>query len=298
MERAHDTPVLYLHLGAHRTGTTTVQNFFFQNRKALQNAGIMFFGPKNELTRKALDDANVLNVIERRSKRSGNKHYIISFENYLCTTRGISGPNLYLDKVSKLTRLFRGSDAQVDCRILFTLRAYPDFIVSLYKKEASARVKRGTLPPTWDDFRENRALNLSSVSWIPFFHAIPHALRERMTVLDFDYLRAGDVIDTFCSHVGIGSTAGLQKDPARKNASVSEDFLAQARDFLEGQGESEAEGTMTREELKEFMRQNPPRTETDQFFEPAAIARSNDKYRRDIDAIAELGFRVVAATPA
>lgn len=133
-----------LHLGVHRTATTTFQDYLERNALRLDGAGVAVWTPQT--VRKGLFDGMVraphldspanqsaTSMIElawRRLRRDGKSHLIVSEENMIGTIRGnIRAKCLYPELTPRLSRFATvfGNSCQ---RILMSVRAYDTFWMS------------------------------------------------------------------------------------------------------------------------------------------------------------------------
>ncbi len=150
-----------LHLGAHRTGTTTLQKYLEENRDNLAEIGTTFWGPKQ--TR-----AGLFSGLEKRpdtltneeilqGKRScdlirteldqlevkGVKSLIVSEENMIGTMWGnLSNCNLYSETQGRLQRFADGFEGHCK-RVVISIRSYEAYWASVL----ASLIERGRVIP-------------------------------------------------------------------------------------------------------------------------------------------------------
>jgi len=131
-----------LHLGAHRTGTTTFQQVLGHNQAALEEAGVSFWGPKRTRaglfhglikSRDGLDDTarrngaragHVIRIEMDRLADAGCKSLIVSEENMLgALGANLNQQRLYPDAAFRLGRMAQAFDNRVS-RVALAIRAY------------------------------------------------------------------------------------------------------------------------------------------------------------------------------
>lgn len=122
-----------LHIGAHRTGTTSLQSYVHRHRGALRDAGLAYWGPAR--TRKGLfagiQPAPHLDLhAARRARgrillqmdkvaRNGASALLVSEENMMGSVRlNIRTRRLYRDIGQRLSRYVHAFDGQVDTVVL------------------------------------------------------------------------------------------------------------------------------------------------------------------------------------
>lgn len=138
-----------LHVGAHRTGTTTLQRNFQYNQKKLRRNGTVFWGPGRTrgglfsglLRATSARDADTLRLIERnnglialeleRLSALGVSQLVVSEENILGTMRrNIDSATLYPDLPERLER-FRRAFGPACTKVALSVRAYRDYWASV-----------------------------------------------------------------------------------------------------------------------------------------------------------------------
>jgi len=150
-----------LHLGAHRTGTTTLQKYLEENRDNLGEIGTEFWGPKqtraglfaglekrsNRLTNKeALHGKRACDLIRttlEQLKMKGVKSLIVSEENMIGTMWGnLSNCQLYAETQDRLQR-FAGGFERHCTRVAISIRSYEEYWASVL----ASLTERGRIVP-------------------------------------------------------------------------------------------------------------------------------------------------------
>lgn len=138
-----------LHIGAHRTGTTSLQNCLMLNQGKLAGAGLAFWGPRR--TRAGLFDGLICNPgaidteADRKARRStdlisgeleqlektGVRRLIVSEENMIGTQRNnLLTERLYLHAEERLSR-FRTAFAGRRLRVALSVRSQDSYWTSV-----------------------------------------------------------------------------------------------------------------------------------------------------------------------
>lgn len=181
-----------LHIGAHRTATTTFQHYMRESGPALRRAGIGFWGPlrtRGGLFTGLLPDgaegdagadmarARIAAALDR-AERTGTRHLIVSEENILgLAARNIRLGRLYPQAGDRIARLARAFDGRLT-RLAVTVRPqhgyWPSAIAYAVHRghpvPDAARLERiARAPRGWRDvLRELAAAQGAAISVLPF----------------------------------------------------------------------------------------------------------------------------------
>ncbi len=150
-----------LHLGAHRTGTTTLQKYLEENRDNLAETGTEFWGPKqtraglftglekrpDSLTNEEiLDGKRACDLIRTALDRLEVKEVrslIVSEENMIGTMWGnLSNCNLYSETQVRLQRFADGFEGHCT-RVAISIRSYEEYWASVL----ASLIERGRVIP-------------------------------------------------------------------------------------------------------------------------------------------------------
>ncbi len=138
-----------LHLGAHRTGTTTLQRYLETHRDKLAEMGTEFWGPKqtrsgmfdglhkkpNALTREEIlrgeHSCDRIRKALNRLEARGVKSVIVSEENMIGSMWGnLTNASLYQELHGRLLRFVDGFEGRCK-RVVFVVRSYEDYWASV-----------------------------------------------------------------------------------------------------------------------------------------------------------------------
>jgi hypothetical protein len=132
---------IHLHIGAHKTATTFIQQAFQQNRSALNKAGIgymplrvvreKFTGSYDELSPSARIDDYLGDCFEG-DVPAGITGLILSDENFFGTTRQSIPSGILYPLAAERARALRQLLAGHEVTVFLCIRSYDDFIASLY----------------------------------------------------------------------------------------------------------------------------------------------------------------------
>ncbi len=137
-----------LHLGSHRTGTTTFQSYLANNEQTLKRVGIVSWRPKrlrkgmmsgllgrpDQVTphgfKRAQRACGLIRMETERMERLGVEHLIVSEENMIGAMRNnLRQERLYPNLAARMDR-FRGAFAEKCTRIVLAVRSYDEFWAS------------------------------------------------------------------------------------------------------------------------------------------------------------------------
>lgn len=150
-----------LHLGAHRTGTTTLQKYLEKNRDNLEGIGTEFWGPKqtrsglftglekrpdsltNEEILRGKRSCDLIRVALDRLETAGVKSLIVSEENMIGTMWGnLSNCCLYPEAQGRLQRFADGFESHCK-RVAISIRSYEEYWASVL----ASLIERGRMIP-------------------------------------------------------------------------------------------------------------------------------------------------------
>lgn len=152
-----------IHLGAHKTGTTNIQDFFENQKSRLQAQGLDY------LTRKTLRDQNVLKILKKYAKsyfslarlrgwdlsratallRSGAETVLLSEENLLGASSDIFNAPMYPNLEENLSFLEK-SLAGHKVSLFLSIRKYSGLLVSAYAQA----IRDGNVMGEIEDYRQ------------------------------------------------------------------------------------------------------------------------------------------------
>lgn len=199
----HRRQRLFIHIGVHRTGSTSIQQWLHRNRNALLEQGFLypFAGVNhNDLARLMTTDPEAfqrrLHGLVDRATRSEAHTVILSAEDFS-----------WLPRPGDLARLGKVFDVRVLCYV----RRQDEWLESWYNQHVKWPWNRATSALTPEAFFAGR----QAYQWIDYARTLERWRaafgRRAITVRPFDEVRStGSVVDDFAAFCGI--------DPSRLNA--------------------------------------------------------------------------------
>lgn len=156
---------LFLHIGTHKTGTTTIQQTLIANAGELKKENIIYLGKYKPDIIEIAENHNLSDEVTSRLKRDirddiqqyegqSNLSFIITNEKLAGDKR--SGYKNSGDVAAQLKNVFQGLD--LDVKVVVYFRRHDDFLESLY----SQRIYNGS-PLTFDEFIQS--FDETSFSW-------------------------------------------------------------------------------------------------------------------------------------
>lgn len=205
--------MLYIHIGAEKTGSSSIQSFMVENSTRLADAGTLYptigrASPRrhNQVRRDAelpgSDTGSSLSDLREYCLANADKKIIISDELLSLTSEA---------GVEHIARIFAG----IDARIVFYFRDYASFLVSLYNQDT----KTGVNTLDFDQFFEQRLARPSQFDLVSRWGE--RFGWDRMVVRLFDRgtLVNNDAVDDFLRVIGCEPLAGQSSRARRLNVS-------------------------------------------------------------------------------
>lgn len=129
---------LYIHIGTHKTASTTIQTALYNNRGYLENEGIVVLSPP--ISFRTLMSSTTLNVDLSKDNLSlvnQVKQYPKNADlNFLVSFEGLSGDPILGYKNSKIiAKILREMTLEFEVKIIIYLRRQDHFIESLYTQK-------------------------------------------------------------------------------------------------------------------------------------------------------------------
>lgn len=283
---------LYIHAGAHRTGTSSFQMCLYENRDALKGAGfdLAYPGrdgiPDGALGLRLPAPRHGMNLTRRFSRRVAqelDRHnpdpkrpLILSEENLPGRMIHFQSGKFYPAAEARFTALQKGfDDAKVNC-LTFVLRPYADLYVSGFRKRAE-----DNLVDPFDAARQH-FLNMDR-GWPQIVQMMRDLLRPDRIVL-IDYAKRGRSVDMLMQMVP--QTVGLDLfEPARRANKSATDAALQALQTRYARGD-----TLDRTEWEAIIDQHAD-DDTDQGFANFTQDERdglNDRYQSDLQSLQTL----------
>lgn len=183
-------PILFLHLGPHKTGTTTIQHFLFENRKTLASQGLLY--PLNTVKHLSLHKAlkshklnDILNQIVLEFNQSSANKILISSESFS-----------YLEGVKKKAEKFaKELNTHFEVKPIYIVRNHLNRFESHYIQ----KVKSGNLNLSISDFylKYNFRLHDTLCFWANYFG------KENLIIENFESIAGKDLPTKFLNLIGV-----------------------------------------------------------------------------------------------
>lgn len=225
------TAKFILHIGAHKTGTTTLQRVFSANRETLAEAGIwypnyseIFPSKKNhyahhDLAKGLMGEGNRFNAAEvgeffellgqETEKRDWCHTVFLSAEPFLRgKIKGGDGVNPSVQFQKHLSELVSFSDIEV----VLVLRNYVDYLESLYSEHLSATRYKNSIYEFKKSFSERFEYRKIIESWEENFGPVKPLVYEKLG-------NGENLVNNFCSKV-FGSRLAIQAGDYNRNLSL------------------------------------------------------------------------------
>jgi hypothetical protein len=189
--RAHGaSPRMKFHIGAHKTGTTVIQQFLAASRPRLRERGVAYLGrplldgfAKNKSERDPRDGPLAVRLAELSA--AGRTEVVIgSCENLLGAPFTSDSDELYPKAAERISALRRVLEPY-ESTIIITVRPQADFLESYYMQT----INQGEYA-TFDEWLARR--NLAELSWRPLIETARGTFGQNaVQIIDFELLRSG-----------------------------------------------------------------------------------------------------------
>lgn len=279
--------VMHLHLGAHRTGTSSLQMCLHDNRAALAAAGWALAYPGRDgipsgelalrLPRPRDKDAGpfVAKVAATLTDRAGDRDLVLSEENVPGRMFHFLQGRFYPAAEARLRVLRAGWPGTVG-RALLVVRRYDELFLSGYRKRAEENPV-----PDFADLRDNYMA--MDRGWPDLADLVREILApETLTVVE--YTVRGESRDLLARLVPGTKAEDLAEPDHRVNLSASDAALsALQRRFRAGK-------TPGPKRRADIIARHADNRERGSFaaFEPEQVKTLRDRYAADLDAIAKM----------
>lgn len=219
--------MIYLHIGLHKVGSSTIQRFAAARASVLAAHGVHY--PESG---RGQSDAHHQLVAAMRDPDSGTAVADVAAlvasrpdDTFLFSSEGLSTlrPPLIRQLVAPLRR-------QHDVRVLLYIRNAVDTTVSAYNQTA----KRGQRLASFDAFYETRANGREALDHVRHWGEMVGYDAMRVRSIEPTALAGGDLLTDLCRAVGLDDTAIADLDPASvrsTNTRVPWEAAEYAREF-------------------------------------------------------------------
>jgi hypothetical protein len=199
---------LYLHIGAHRTATSSIQSFLHLNLEALLDRGVFYpFGVKRHLKQANAvfsGDTTAAALAETLVKRAESKNKpidtVILSDEDICMRPDLS--------------VFKGLSSQFDVKVVYSLRRQDLWLESWYLQNVKWQWNPDLSHLTFDAFMARK----DEFFWVDYDRYLTHLEavfgRENIVLGIFEkgQMKGGPVAD-FCRLTGISDMSGLTEPP-------------------------------------------------------------------------------------
>jgi hypothetical protein len=226
-----DPRTIYLHIGMHKTGTTSLQRFLYSNHDVLLRHGFLY--PRLD----AAEYAHYQHVTKIRQLESAPERFFAFIDDALRQRADASLliSSEYLDAVrhpdqrrSLVHRLAQLKISGCTVKIIVYLRRQDEFIESLYQSTVRNPKLRGTM--TFPEFLHDQSAHLDYLAMLDDWAEEFGAGNLIVRIYAKDRLVNGSVIDDFLDILGIRSLDGfiaLAKDANRSYSAGVIEYLRQ-----------------------------------------------------------------------
>ena len=294
-----ETTNIYLHLGAHKTGTTSLQSALKRAPTALfrENTVYLDKGKKNFRDmmsgKKNLNDRWIDAFLT--PEKEAIKNIIVSEEDILGFCQITDPVRIYSNFDETIDRLQKTFEKRPATKVLFSIRNYADFIPSVYSQE----VKRGRISATFEEYLSEK-VDLENISWMPCIERLANTFEDNICVWTYEYYRS--------NHQRIYTIFGLKSEETYKtldlqlavhNPSLSETGIAAMRAIngLKIEKEEKTEiAALISKKLAISEKYKKPK-----FLTESQAAILDKSYKADLDLIEKLsqskGFKFLNHIP-
>lgn len=219
VERIKVKKRVIIHIGPHKTGTTSVQKFLLGNKDSLFQEGFLFLHDEDTheaailLAKEKFEDAErKLEEISETIKNSTCNTIILSQEDFCGDIPGRSKRREVYSKLTKNLRIIMRALRPHDVRFIFFERNEEDWLKSCYHQSLRYRTD-------FHDFRDFHARFSTNFSWAQKLEKPRSVFGERLVVEDY-YKDVGDGISKILKLAG-ASNIHLPTPPQRVNSAPS-----------------------------------------------------------------------------
>ncbi len=199
---------LFLHVGAHRTATSSIQSFLHLNTDALIERGILYpYGVKRHLRQanavfsgETTAEELAENLVKRCESKAVPIESVILSDEDICMRDDLS--------------VFKGLSSQFDVKVVFSLRRQDMWLESWYLQNIKWQWNQSLSHVTLPEFMAKRA----EFFWVDYHSYVGHLEqvfgRDNVIlgVFERDQMPGGPVA-AFCQMVGIDDMEGLTDAP-------------------------------------------------------------------------------------
>ncbi len=202
--------MLFLHIGRHKSGSSSIQHFFNQNRTALERDGILYPAPASGVAHHAWS-ATIKDVQKGLRDTSALGALRAMFDDYAASSNTVVVSSEDFQNILK-PELVREALGRHDVTVLVYLREHFAYAWSAYSQRVQANRFTLSFAEFLEDFSQDYLEFLNR--WASAFGA--SSIKAR--IFDRSRLKSGDVVEDFCAIVGIDNPG---RYPHRRTANPS-----------------------------------------------------------------------------
>ncbi|HEY5962944.1 MAG TPA: hypothetical protein VIU42_02890 [Xanthobacteraceae bacterium] len=202
--------MLFLHIGRHKSGTSSIQHFFNQNRTALERDGILYPAPASGVAHHAWS-ATIKDVQKGLRDMSALGALRAMVDDYAASANTVVVSSEDFQDILK-PELVREALGRHDVTVVAYLREHFAYAWSAYSQRVQANRFTLSFAEFLEDFSQDYLEFLNR--WASAFGA--SSIKAR--IFDRSHLKSGDVVEDFCALVGIDNPG---RYPRRRTANPS-----------------------------------------------------------------------------
>ena len=202
--------MLFLHIGRHKSGTSSIQHFFNQNRTALERDGILYPAPASGVAHHAWS-ATIKDVQKGLRDMSALGALRAMVDDYAASANTVVVSSEDFQNILK-PELVREALGRHDVTVVAYLREHFAYAWPAYSQRVQANRFTLSFAEFLEDFSQDYLEFLNR--WASAFGA--SSIKAR--IFDRSHLKSGDVVEDFCALVGIDNPG---RYPRRRTANPS-----------------------------------------------------------------------------
>jgi hypothetical protein len=203
--------MLFLHIGRHKSGTSSIQHFFSQNRAELERDGILYPAPASGVAHHAWS-ATIKDVQKGLRDASALGALRAMFDDYAASGNTVVVSSEDFQNVVK-PELVREALGRHDVTVVVYLREHFAYAWSAYAQ----RVQANRFTASFTEFLEE--FSPDYLEFLDRWASAFGASNIKARIFDRRHLRSGDVVEDFCAIVGVDNPDRYPRRP-KANPSI------------------------------------------------------------------------------
>lgn len=205
---------LFIHIGAHKTGTTAIQKFLSMNRELLKEQGCLYPGSADShyrLTRELRDHTSGDPDSEAREVADELKQNYHKYHTFILSSEGF-WEIVPKRKIEEVRDYIQNTGLNFDIRILFFYRDQDSWLESAYQQQVKQVNIRSV--KTFREFINRKTFFVT----IDYFNLLTNWSDvfgpDSIVAMNYkDFKENNDLFDEFCDLVGLENRQGMKKPP-------------------------------------------------------------------------------------